>query len=86
MPQQVFNVKEFLAKAIATKEKGSIIIFKSKGKQNRKYKFKLRTRQCLYTLKMKDRNKALQLEKALPPSLTKTYINYPEKKETPKKK
>ncbi|EFC36158.1 predicted protein [Naegleria gruberi] len=83
-PKQILNVKEFLALAVAAKEKGSITLYKSKDRKNRSYKFKLRTRQYLYTLKMKNKVKAQQLEKALPPTLKKSYINHPEKKETKK--
>ncbi|EFC45615.1 60S ribosomal protein L38 [Naegleria gruberi] len=84
LPKQILNVKEFLALAVAAKEKGSITLYKSKDRKNRSYKFKLRTRQYLYTLKMKNKVKAQQLEKALPPTLKKSYINHPEKKETKK--
>ncbi|KAF0983357.1 hypothetical protein FDP41_010422 [Naegleria fowleri] len=85
MPKQILNVKEFLNLAVAAKEKGSITIYRSKQSKNRSYKFKLRTRQYLYTLKMKNKVKAQQLEKALPPALKKTFINFPDKKETAKK-
>lgn len=78
------NVKEFLALAVAAKDKGAITIFRTKDRKNRSYKFKLRTRQYLYTLKMKNKAKAQQLEKALPPALKKSFINFPDKKETKK--
>lgn len=70
MPKQIAELRDFLQTA-RRKDAKSVKIVKTKGET----KFKIRCSKYLYTLKMKDQEKAKKLEQSLPPGLTK--IEFP---------
>jgi large subunit ribosomal protein L38e len=62
MPKQIAELRDFLQTA-RRKDAKSVKIFKAKGVT----KFKIRCSKYLYTLIMKDAEKAKKLEQSLPP-------------------
>jgi large subunit ribosomal protein L38e len=69
MPQNITDVRDFLAKARRKDAKHVVI------KQNpNNVKFKIRCSRYLYTLTIKDKQKADKLKQSFPPTLTKKEI------------
>jgi len=71
MPKQVFEIKDFLI-AARRKDARSVTI---KKQNSGSLKFKVRCSKYLYTLVVKDTEKADKLQKSLPPGLQRKSIN-----------
>ncbi|KAK5015027.1 ribosomal protein L38e [Cryomyces antarcticus] len=74
MPSEVSDIKQFIE--ICRRKDASSARIKKSGKKNQ-IKFKVRCHRYLYTLVLKDSDKAEKLKQSLPPGLTIT--------DTPKK-
>jgi len=64
MPKEISSIKDFLAKA--RRADATSVKIKKNGTST---KFKIRCSKYLYTLNMKDKDKAEKLIQSLPPSL-----------------
>ena len=82
MPKQITEIKDFLRKA-RQQDASKVTIYKKK-KDSRKLKFKLRTKQYLYTLVLRDEEKAARLKQSLPPNLPVKEIGALKKKKEDK--
>eukprot|EP01080_Neovahlkampfia_damariscottae_P010591 gene10591-3109_t len=80
MPKQITEIKDFLRKA-RQQDASKVTIYKKK-QDSRKLKFKLRTKQYLYTLVLRDEEKAARLKQSLPPNLPVKEIGALKKKES----
>ena len=96
MPKEIKDVKQFLTKMIdqkASKKSGDKAGEEGKKRPESCFektltvknnqdnvKFKLRTKNCLYTFKTKDREMAQKMLKNLPPGLKKTEVRNSAKK------
>ncbi|KAL1936386.1 hypothetical protein VTP01DRAFT_520 [Rhizomucor pusillus] len=69
MPKQIKDIKEFLEIARRKDAKSARI-----KKNSDNVKFKVRCSSYLYTLVVKDKQKATKLKQSLPPALTVTEI------------
>lgn len=69
MPKQIKDLRDFL-QAARRKDAKSVRILKA----NKETKFKIRCSKYLYTLSIKDSEKAKKLEQSLPPGLQKVEI------------
>jgi large subunit ribosomal protein L38e len=78
-PKQIKEIKDFLRKA-RQGDASKVTIYK-KSAESRKMKFKLRTKKYLYTLVLKDQEKASRLKQSLPPNLPITELAGAKKKE-----
>ncbi|KAL0491831.1 ribosomal protein L38 [Acrasis kona] len=80
---RVNNVKQFLLTARQA-DASTVTIKKSIKTRTKTTKFKLRTKKCLYTLVVKEADKAKKIAQSLPPTLKKVHI--PALKKTDSKK
>lgn len=78
MPKELRDVRDFLKVSRRPDAKKVIIYSQKKKGVVSLTKFKMRCSRYLYTLSVRDREKAQKLEGSLPPSLAKTH--YPKKK------
>eukprot|EP00401_Gymnodinium_catenatum_P047405 CAMPEP_0117489178 /NCGR_PEP_ID=MMETSP0784-20121206/16900_1 /TAXON_ID=39447 /ORGANISM="" /LENGTH=69 /DNA_ID=CAMNT_0005283895 /DNA_START=32 /DNA_END=241 /DNA_ORIENTATION=- len=69
MPKQITEIRQFLQ--IARRKDARSVKIKRNGSET---KFKIRCSRFLYTLVMKDKDKAEKLKQSLPPSLQKKEI------------
>ena len=69
MPKQITEIRQFLQ--IARRKDATSVKIKRNGTET---KFKIRCSKYLYTLVMKDKDKAEKLKQSLPPSLQKKEI------------
>ncbi|EPE10413.1 60s ribosomal protein l38 [Ophiostoma piceae UAMH 11346] len=72
MPREVGDIKQFIE--ICRREDASDARIK-KSKKTSQTKFKVRCKRNLYTLVLKDSDKADKLKQSLPPNLTCTEVN-----------
>ncbi|KAF7563145.1 hypothetical protein G7046_g967 [Stylonectria norvegica] len=79
MPQEVADIKKFI-EICRRKDASSARIKKNKKVNN--IKFKVRCQKHLYTLVLKDADKAEKLKQSLPPTLTLTDVSKKTKKST----
>ncbi|EFX04139.1 60S ribosomal protein [Grosmannia clavigera kw1407] len=77
MPREVGDIKQFIE--ICRREDASSARIK-KSKKTNVTKFKVRCKRHLYTLVLKDSDKADKLKQSLPPTLTLTEVTKKEKK------
>jgi large subunit ribosomal protein L38e len=70
----VDEIKEFLMNARKS-DASHMVIFRPKKSNSKITKFKLRTKKYLYTLVVRDSQKAKKIEESLPPTLKVTKIN-----------
>lgn len=73
MPKQLFEIKDFLLTA-RRKDASKVIIKRNTKSNNKNTKFKLRTNKYLYTLVVRNKEKAEKIEQSLPVDLEKVYI------------
>eukprot|EP00448_Togula_jolla_P009759 CAMPEP_0170600372 /NCGR_PEP_ID=MMETSP0224-20130122/17299_1 /TAXON_ID=285029 /ORGANISM="Togula jolla, Strain CCCM 725" /LENGTH=69 /DNA_ID=CAMNT_0010925093 /DNA_START=83 /DNA_END=292 /DNA_ORIENTATION=+ len=69
MPKQITEIRSFLQ--IARRKDARVVKIKKNATET---KFKIRCSRYLYTLVMKDKDKAAKLKQSLPPSLQKKEI------------
>eukprot|EP00401_Gymnodinium_catenatum_P047479 CAMPEP_0117524564 /NCGR_PEP_ID=MMETSP0784-20121206/35312_1 /TAXON_ID=39447 /ORGANISM="" /LENGTH=69 /DNA_ID=CAMNT_0005320719 /DNA_START=86 /DNA_END=295 /DNA_ORIENTATION=- len=69
MPKQITEIRQFLQ--IARRKDARAVKIKRNGTET---KFKIRCSRFLYTLVMKDKDKAEKLKQSLPPSLQKKEL------------
>ncbi|CEI69420.1 hypothetical protein FVEN_g6945 [Fusarium venenatum] len=72
MPQEVADIKKFIE--ICRRKDASSARIK-KNKQTNNIKFKVRCQKNLYTLVLKDNDKAEKLKQSLPPNLQLTDVS-----------
>ncbi|KAJ9630520.1 60S ribosomal protein L38 [Taxawa tesnikishii (nom. ined.)] len=72
MPQEVSDIKQFI-EICRRKDASSARIKKTKGAKSQT-KFKVRCHRFIYTLVLKDSDKADKLKQSLPPGLTITDV------------
>jgi len=77
MPKEVKDIKEFIE--ICRRQDASSTRIK-KNKKTQITKFKVRCQRHLYTLVLKDAEKAAKLKQSLPPNLTTTEVSKKDKK------
>ncbi|TLS25697.1 hypothetical protein PpBr36_07429, partial [Pyricularia pennisetigena] len=77
MPREVADIKKFIE--ICRRKDASSARIK-KNKKSNQVKFKVRCQKNLYTLILKDAEKAEKLKQSLPPSLTVTEVSKKDKK------
>ncbi|KAL0257928.1 60S ribosomal protein L38 [Diplodia seriata] len=73
MPSEVSDIKQFI-EICRRKDASSARIKKSKKGTHTQTKFKVRCHRYLYTLVLKDSDKAEKLKQSLPPGLTITDV------------
>mmetsp|Transcript_8595 Transcript_8595/g.12671 ORF Transcript_8595/g.12671 Transcript_8595/m.12671 type:complete len:81 (+) Transcript_8595:40-282(+) len=69
MPKQIFEIKDFLLKARRRDAKSVTVKVNQSKNKNRTTKFKLRTTKYLYTLVVRDAQKAKKIKNSFPPEL-----------------
>ncbi|KAI5281558.1 60S ribosomal protein L38 [Ascosphaera aggregata] len=79
MPAEVSDIKQFIE--IARRADASSARIKRNPKDN-EIKFKVRCERFLYTLVLRDTDKADKLKQSLPPSLKITEVNKAQKKKS----
>ncbi|CCC09082.1 ribosomal protein L38e [Copromyces sp. CBS 386.78] len=79
MPQEIGDIKKFIE--ICRRKDASAARIK-KNKSTQQIKFKVRCQKYLYTLVLKDSEKAEKLKASLPPSLTIADVAKRNKKQT----
>jgi large subunit ribosomal protein L38e len=79
MPQEISDIKKFL-EVCRRPDASAARIKKYKKKSDTRTKFKVRGSQQLYTLVVKDAEKAEKLKQSLPPTLTVTVVPKKNKK------
>ncbi|TPX07135.1 uncharacterized protein E0L32_010936 [Thyridium curvatum] len=79
MPREVGDIKKFIE--ICRRKDASSARIK-KNKKSQQIKFKVRCQTHLYTLVLKDSEKAEKLKQSLPPNLTITDVSKKEKKKS----
>lgn len=73
MPKQLFEIKDFLLTA-RRKDATKVTIKRNLKAKRKNTKFKLRTKQYLYTLVVRNKEKADKIEQSLPVDLEKVYV------------
>ncbi|OAA54310.1 60S ribosomal protein [Niveomyces insectorum RCEF 264] len=79
MPREVGDIKQFIE--ICRRDDASAARIK-KNKKTSQTKFKVRCKRNLYTLVLKDSDKADKLKQSLPPNLVCIEVNKKEKKKS----